>query len=81
MISGAYLSLYNTDFIMMLNQAPGDREILADKLKISPYQLKRITNSAPGEGLLFFGDVIIPFQDQFPEDTKLYKMMTTRPGE
>ncbi len=71
----------NTDFIMMLNQAPGDREILADKLKISPYQLKRITNSPPGEGLLFFGDVIIPFQDTFPEDTKLYKMMTTRPGE
>lgn len=71
----------NTDFILMLNQASGDREILARKLKISPYQLNYITNSNAGEGLLFFGNTIVPFIDKFPKDTMLYKLMTTKPEE
>ena len=71
----------NTDFIMMLNQAPGDREILARKLKISPYQLNYVTNSNAGEGLLFFGNTIVPFIDQFPKNTLLYQKMTTKPEE
>jgi len=68
----------NSDFIYMLSQAPGDREILADKLNISPKQLSYVTQSEPGEGLLFFGNVILPFVDKFPKDTALYKLMTTR---
>ena len=68
----------NSDFVLMLNQAPGDREILADKLNISPKQLSYVTQSEPGEGLLFFGNVILPFVDKFPKDTALYKLMTTR---
>ena len=71
----------NSDFIYMLNQAQGDRQILAKQLGISPHQLSYVTHSGPGEGLLFFGNVIIPFVDHFPKDTSLYQIMTTRPEE
>ena len=71
----------NSDFIYMLNQAQGDRQILAKQLGISPHQLSHVTHSGPGEGLLFFGNVIIPFVDHFPKDTSLYRIMTTRPEE
>ena len=70
--------LENSDFICMLNQASGDREILAKKLGISPYQLSYVTQSGEGEGLLFYGNVILPFQDHFPKNTLLYKVMTTK---
>lgn len=65
----------------MLNQAQGDRQILAKQLGISPHQLSYVTHSGPGEGLLFFGNVIIPFVDHFPKDTLLYSVLTTRPDE
>lgn len=71
----------NSDFIYMLNQAQGDRQILAKQLGISPHQLSYVTHSGPGEGLLFFGNVIIPFVDHFPKDSSLYRVMTTRPDE
>ena len=70
--------LENSDFILMLNQAGGDREILAKQLGISPHQLSYVTQSAAGEGLLFYGHVIIPFIDRFPKDTELYRIMTTK---
>ena len=68
----------NSDFIYMLNQANGDRQILAKQLNISPHQLSYVTNSNAGEGLLFYGNTIIPFKDKFPTDTQLYGIMTTR---
>ena len=68
----------NSDFIYMLNQAGGDRQILAKQLNISPHRLSYVTNSGAGEGLIFYGNVIIPFVDKFPKDTMLYKIMTTR---
>ncbi len=71
----------NTDFIIMLNQASGDRKILADKLNISSGQLSYVTNSNEGEGLIFYGDTIVPFIDKFDKSTMLYKMMTTKPNE
>ena len=71
----------NSDFIYMLNQAGGDREILAKQLNISSHQLSYVTHSGEGEGLLFYGNTILPFIDRFPKDTRLYKMMTTKPGE
>ena len=71
----------NSDYIYMLNQAQGDREILAKKLGISPQQLSYVTQSGAGEGLLFYGNTIIPFIDRFPKDTKLYGLMTTIPQE
>ena len=71
----------NSDFIYMLNQAGGDREILAKQLNISPHQLSYVTHSGEGEGLLFYGNTILPFIDRFPKDTRLYKMMTTKPNE
>lgn len=71
----------NSDFVYMLNQAAGDREILADKLHISEQQLKYVTNSGQGQGLLFFGDVILPFKDPFPKNTTMYKLMTTNPND
>lgn len=71
----------NSDFIYMLNQAGGDRQILAKQLNISPHQLSYVTNSNEGEGLLFYGNTIIPFKDKFPKDTGLYRIMTTKPNE
>jgi type IV secretory pathway VirB4 component len=71
----------NSDFIYMLNQASGDRQILAKQLNISPHQLSYVTHSGEGEGLLFYGNVILPFTDKFPKDTELYSIMTTKPNE
>ena len=71
----------NSDFIYMLNQAVGDRSILAKQLNISPHQLSYVTHSGEGEGLLFYGNVILPFVDRFPSDTELYRIMTTRLSE
>ena len=71
----------NSDYIYMLNQAAGDREILAKKLGISQHQLSYVTQSGEGEGLLFYGNVILPFVDRFPKDLKLYSIMTTKPTE
>ena len=71
----------NSDFVYMLNQAGGDREILARQLNISPHQLSYVTHSGEGEGLLFYGNVILPFSDKFPRDTELYRIMTTKPNE
>ncbi len=73
--------LENSDFIYMLNQASGDRQILAAKLNISPHQLSYVTHSGEGEGLLFYGNTIIPFVDHFPRNTELYRIMTTKPQE
>lgn len=71
----------NSDFILMLNQAAGDRQILAKQLNISPYQLSYVTNSGEGEGLLFYGNIIIPFKDKFDHRLKLYSLMTSKPSE
>ena len=67
--------LENSDFIYMLNQASDDRSILAQRLNISPHQLSYVTNSGEGEGLLFYGNVILPFIDRFPTDLELYRML------
>lgn len=71
----------NSDFIYMLNQASGDRQILANQLNISPHQLSYVTHSGEGEGLLFYGNVILPFVDRFPTDLELYRIMTTKLSE
>ena len=68
----------NSDFIYMLNQAAGDRQILADQLNISPHPLSYVTHFCEGEGLLFYGNVILPFVDRFPTDLELYRIMTTK---
>lgn len=68
----------NTDFIIMLNQGPGDARILQEKLEISIYQMKYVVNTSEGRGLIFYGDRIIPFYDEFPQDTTMYKIMTTK---
>ena len=73
--------LENSDFIYMLNQASDDRSILAQRLNISPHQLSYVTNSGEGEGLLFYGNVILPFIDRFPTDLELYRIMTTKLNE
>ena len=71
----------NSDYVYMLNQASGDRQILAKQLNISPHQLSYVTHSSEGEGLLFYGNIILPFVDHFPKDTELYRIMTTKPQE
>ena len=71
----------NSDFVLMLNQAAGDRAILAKQLNISPQQMKYVTHTEAGEGLIFYGNVVLPFIDRFPTDTELYRVMTTKPEE
>ena len=71
----------NSDFVYMLNQAAGDRDILAEKLHISPQQMEFVTNSGPGEGLIRYDKVILPFTDNFPTDTVMYSLLTTKPLE
>ena len=77
----AMVSMVIILFHLHLNQAPGDREILAKKLGISARQLSYVKQSGAGEGLLLYGDTILPFVDRFPQDTELYRLMTTRPNE
>ena len=71
----------NSDLVLMLNQAQGDREILARQLNIAPQQMKYVTHTEAGEGLIFYGNVVLPFLDRFPQNTELYRVMTTRPEE
>ena len=72
--------LENSDFMILLAQAQGDRAILARQLGISEYQLSYISHSNPGEGLLFYGDTTIPFIDRFPPG-EIYDLLTTRPED
>jgi len=72
--------LETSDFLILLSQAAGDREILAKQLGISPHQLSYITHSGSGEGLLFYGGTIIPFIDRFPRG-EIYDLLTTRPED
>ena len=71
----------NSDFVYLLNQASGDRKILSAALNISPSQQNYVTNSGAGEGLIFYGSTIVPFKDDFPKNTVLYHIMTTKPEE
>ncbi len=73
--------LDNSDFIYMLNQSDGDRRILQEKLEISDEQIKYVKNSKPGHGLVFFGDTILPFEDEFPEDTLMFQLLNTDPSK
>lgn len=68
----------NSKFIVLLDQAEGDRTILAEKLKISSTQLSYIDNAAEGCGLLFYGSAVVPFEHRIPADTALYRAMTTK---
>lgn len=73
--------LGNSDFLYILNQSPNDKELLVQKLHLSNEQLKYVTNSEQGSGLILFDKVCIPFMDHFPTDTKCYKVMNTKPEE
>ena len=73
--------LSNSELVVMYNQAETDREELSRLLNISPEQQRYITNVDPGSGLIRYGGALVPFINRFPRDTKLYQLMTTRPGE
>ena len=73
--------LSNSEFIVMLNQAASDREKLAKLLNISKEQMSHVTNADAGCGLIRYGSALVPFINRFPRDTKLYELMTTKPGE
>ena len=73
--------LANSEFLVMLNQAAGDREKLAHLLNISEEQMSYITNADAGCGLIKYGSALVPFANRFPHNTELYRLMTTRPGE
>ena len=73
--------LSNSEFIVMLNQAASDREKLAKLLNISDEQMSYVTNAEAGCGLIKYGSALVPFVNRFPKNTKLYQLMTTKPGE
>ena len=73
--------LSNSEFIVMLNQAASDRDKLAKLLNISNEQMSFITNAEPGCGLIKYGAALVPFVNHFPKNTRLYELMSTRPGE
>ena len=73
--------LSNSECIIMLNQAASDREKLGKLLNISPEQMSFVTNSEPGCGLIRYGGSLVPFENRFPRNGKLYSLMTTKPGE
>ena len=68
----------NADFIMMLNQNNNELELLAPLLNISEKQRQFVMGAKAGDGLIFAEKVIVPFTDEFPQDTYLYKLMTTK---
>ena len=74
-------TLSNSEYIVMLNQAASDRQKLAELLNISNEQMSYITNADAGCGLIKYGSSLVPFVNKFPKDTRLYKLMTTKPGE
>ena len=71
----------NSDFVLLYNQSYSDRELLSEKLHISPKQQQYITNSQAGEGLFIYDHIILPFKDQFPQNTTIYELLSTKPGE
>lgn len=73
--------LSNSEFVVMLNQAASDRAKLAKLLNISDEQMSYVTNADAGCGLIKYGSALVPFINRFPKNTKLYELMTTRPGE
>ncbi len=73
--------LSNSEFVYLLSQSPEDRVILADSKHLSEEQQKCITNAPPGHGLLIYGGKVIPFEDKFPENTQMYRIMDTKPKE
>ena len=73
--------LSNSEFIVMFNQAASDRENLGKLLNISPEQMSFITNSEPGHGLIRYGRALVPFKNEWPEDTKIFRLLSTRPGD
>ena len=70
----------NSKFIYMLPQSKRDKDILQEHLNISDEELDYVTQTDSGEGLMFFGDMIVPFKDEFPKG-KIYKVLTTKPEE
>ena len=77
----ARLMLANSEFLILLNQASTDRDELAALLNISDNQLSYITNVGAGHGLIRCSGNLVPFENSFPRNTKLYRLMTTKPGE
>lgn len=73
--------LSNSEFIVMLSQAASDREKLSQLLNISSEQMSYVTNADAGCGLMRYGSALVPFINKFPRDTKLYELITTKPGE
>jgi type IV secretory pathway VirB4 component len=69
--------LNNTNFVTMLSLPKMDRANLNDLLQIPQSQLTFITNSAKGHGLIYTGDTILPFNNEYPNDTELYRIMQT----
>ena len=79
--AGAESILSNSEFLYLLSQSPEDRAILADAKHLSEEQQKYITSAQPGHGLILYGGMVLPFEDDFPQDTEMFRLMDTRPKD
>ena len=77
----ARMMFANSEFLLMLNQATTDREQLARLLGASDTQMSYVDNAPAGHGLIKVGGAIVPFANELPKNTELYRLMSTRPGE
>ena len=77
----ARMMFANSEFLLMLNQATTDREQLARLLGASDTQMSYVDNAPAGHGLIKVGGAIVPFANELPKNTELYRLMTTKPGE
>ena len=73
--------LSNSEFLLLFNQAPPDREELAKLLRASDVQMSYVENAAVGHGLMRVGGTLVPFVNEIPQNTELYRLLTTKPGE
>jgi hypothetical protein len=73
--------LGNSEFMLLLQQSATDIDELRHLLKISETQINYVTGAEPGHGLIKVGNALVPFKNDFPIDTRLYKLMSTKPGE
>ena len=69
--------LANSEFVALLKQANTDSSKMAEIIGVSDAQLRFVTNTASGMGLIKCGSVVIPFDNQISKDTDLYRLYNT----
>lgn len=78
--STAYAMLANSEFVCMLRQTK-DIDHVVELYGLSDIQRNYLLKARPGQGILKMGNALIPFVNDYPKNTKSYRLLTTKPGE